>query len=61
MSMGIVAKEDIRKSNRLKKEICESCMEELKGIFTDDQLKRFEESFYKATNNMVLERREGKL
>jgi len=59
--MSTLYVEDIQESSCLKKEICESCMEELKGIFTDDQLKRFEESFYKATNNVALERREGKL
>lgn len=54
--MGVLCEEDIKESNCLKKRICENCMEELKGIFSDDQLKRFEESFYKATAGAVLER-----
>lgn len=52
--------EDIRESNRIKKEICESCMKDLKGIFSDDQLKRFEDSFYKAFAGVVLGRRKEK-
>lgn len=46
-------------SNLLKKKICENCVEDLKGVFSDDQLKRFEESFYKATAGVILEKREG--
>lgn len=49
---------NIKESNRLKKKICENCMEELKGVFSDDQLKKFEESFYKATADVVLEKKE---
>lgn len=47
---------DIKESNCLKKKICENCMEELKDVFSDDQLKKFEESFYKATAGVVLEK-----
>ncbi len=36
---------DIKESNRIKKEICENCKEALKGVFSDDQLKKFEDCF----------------
>ena len=52
--MRITKLEDIRESNHIKKEICESCMEDLKGVFSDDQLKRFEDNFYKAFAGVVL-------
>ena len=51
---------DIRESNRIKKEICESCMEDLKDVLSDDQLKKFEDCFYGATANAILERRKEK-
>lgn len=51
---------DIRESNHIKKEICESCMEDLKDVLSDDQLKKFEEVFYEATANAILGRRIGK-
>lgn len=51
---------DIRKSNRIKKETCKSCMEDLKGVLSDDQMKKFEEIFHKATTNVILERRKEK-
>lgn len=41
-------------SDCLKKKICESCMEELKNVFTDNQLKRFEERFYNAFAGVIL-------
>ena len=57
--MGVLCEEDIKESNCLKKRICENCMEELKGIFSDDQLKLFEESFYRATAGVILERKDS--
>ena len=51
---------DIKESNRIKKEICENCMEDLKSVLSDDQLKKFEEVFYEVTTNAILGRRKGK-
>lgn len=51
---------DIRESNCIKKEICESCMEDLKGFFSDDQLKKFKKAFYEATAGVVLGKMEAK-
>lgn len=50
---------NINESNRLKKKICENCMEELKGIFSDNQLKRFEDVFYSALNGCILKRKDS--
>lgn len=58
--MRTITLKDIRESNRIKKEICESCMEDLKGVLSDDQLKKFEEVFYEVTTNAILGRRIGK-
>lgn len=52
--MRTITLKDIRESNRIKKEICESCMEDLKGVLSDDQLKKFEETFYDAVAGAVL-------
>ena len=51
---------DIKESNRIKKEICENCKENLKEVLNNDQLNKFENCFYGATANAVLERRKGK-
>lgn len=56
--MGVLCVEDINESNRLKKETCESCMEELRGVLSDDQLKKFEEVFYKSAANVILEKKD---
>lgn len=58
--MGTITLKDIRESNRIKNEICESCMEDLKDVLSDDQLKKLEEVFYGATANAILGRRKGK-
>lgn len=50
---------DIKESNCLKKKICENCMEELKGVFSDDQLKRFEDAFYSAVDGYIVERKDS--
>lgn len=52
---------DIKESNRIKKEICESCMEDLKGTFSDKQLERFEKVFYEATAGVVLGEKRGQV
>ena len=50
--------EVIEESERLKKEMCESCMEDLKGIFTKEQLQRFEDVFYSNTAGRIFKRKE---
>ena len=55
--MDIITLEDIRESNRIKKETCESCMEDLKGVLSDDQMKMFEWVFYRAFAGVVLGKR----
>lgn len=55
--MDIIPLKDIRESNCIKKEICESCIEDLKSVFTGDQLKKFEEVFYDAAAGVVLGKR----
>lgn len=52
--MDIITLEDIRESNCIKKETCKSCMEQLKDVLSDDQLKKFEETFYDAVAGVVL-------
>ena len=52
--------EVIEESERLKKEMCESCMEDLKGIFTKEQLQRFEDVFYSNMVGRIFERKEVK-
>lgn len=52
--MSAIMFEDIKESIHIKKEICESCMEDLKGVLSDDQLKKFEETFYDAVAGVVL-------
>ena len=51
---------DIKESNRIKKEICENCKEDLKEVLSNDQLNKFENCFYGAIANAVLGRRKGK-
>lgn len=58
--MRITKLEDINESNRIKNETCKSCMEDLKGVLSDDQMKKFEEAFHKVTANAILERRKRK-
>lgn len=48
----------IVESNRIKHEACENCKNQLKGILSDDEIKLFEDSFYKATEGYVFKRKE---
>lgn len=58
--MKKITLEVIEESERLKKEMCESCMEDLKGIFTKEQLQRFEAVFYSNMVGRIFERKEVK-
>jgi len=40
-------------SNNIQYEVCENCKKQLKGILSDDEMKLFEDSFYKATKGYV--------
>ncbi len=59
-TMSAFCLKDIKESNHIKKEICENCKKDLQGILSDDQLKKFEDCFYGATANAILERRKEK-
>lgn len=56
--MKIIPMEDIKESNRIKKETCESCIEDLKDVLSDKQLKQFKSAFYSAVNGYILKRKE---
>ena len=51
--------EDIRESNRIKKETCKICMEQLKDVLSDKQLEQFEDAFYSAVNGYILKRKDS--
>ncbi|MBC8558172.1 hypothetical protein [Jutongia hominis] len=43
-----ITMQDIIESNRIKREACENCKEDLKNILTSEQLEKFEDAFYSA-------------
>lgn len=45
------------KSNRLKKDACDRCVDRLRGILSDEQLHIFESAFYAATDGIVFSER----
>lgn len=51
--------EDIRESNRIKREICKNCIEQLKDVLSDNQLEQFEDAFYSAVNGYILKRKDS--
>lgn len=50
--------EDIRESNRIKRETCKNCIEQLKDVLSDNQLEQFEDAFYSAVNGYILKRKD---
>ena len=52
--MDIIPIEDIRESNRLKKEKCKEVKEAMRGILSAEQLEGFDKAFYKAVNGYLL-------
>ena len=50
--------EYIKESNRIKRETYKSCMEQLKGILSNEQLEKFEDAFYSAVNGYILKRKD---
>ena len=57
--METISLEDIRESGHIKVETCKSCMEDLKGIFTKEQLQWFEAVFYSNKAGRIFKRKEG--
>ena len=56
--MNTISIEEIQKSNQLKKETCKSCMEQLKGVLSNEELEQFEDAFYSAVNGYILKRKD---
>ena len=50
---------DIQKSNKLKKQICNNCKEQLKGTLSKGQLEKFEGIFYSAVDDYILQRKDS--
>lgn len=57
--MNIITLEDIRESNRIKKETCKSCMEQLKDVLSSEQMQKFEDAFYSVVNGYILKRKDS--
>lgn len=55
--MPVVTMEDIIESNRLKKEACDNCKEDLKDKLTQEQLQKFEDAFYSAAKGYLFSRK----
>lgn len=55
--MGFITMEKVIKSNRLKKETCDRCVERLKEILSDEQIHAFEDAFYSATDGYMFSER----
>ncbi len=51
--------EYIKESNRIKKEACKNCIEQLKDVLSDEQLKQFKNAFYSAVNGYILKRKDS--
>ncbi len=47
----------IKESNRIKYEACENYKKQLKGILSYDEMKLFEDSFYKETKGYIFKRK----
>lgn len=55
--MATITMEDIIESNRLKKEACDNCKEDLKDKLTPEQLQKFEDVFYTAAKGYLFSRK----
>jgi len=44
-------------SNRLKKKICDRCIERLKDTLNAEQIRKFEEAFYSASDGYLFSER----
>lgn len=59
--MPVITMEDIIESNRLKKEECDNCKEDLKDKLTPEQLQKFEDVFYTAAKKYLFSRKKENL
>ena len=57
--MAAITIEEIIESNRIKKEACNNCKEELKDKLTPEQLQKFEDAFYSASKGYLFKRKEN--
>lgn len=57
---AIFTMEDVIESNRLKKEACDNCKEDLKDKLTPEQLQKFEDAFYSAAKSNLFSRKKEK-
>lgn len=49
--------DDIRESNRIKKEVVENCRSDLKDKLTPEQLDKFEDIFYSVSEKYLFQRK----
>lgn len=56
---GIFTMMKVIESNRLKKKICDRCIERLKDTLNAEQIRKFEEAFYSATDGYLFSERKG--
>lgn len=59
-AIKVIGMENIAKiqSDKLKKELYENCAEELKGIFTPEQLNQFQQVYYSVMDKYILSPKE---
>ena len=56
---SIIKIEKAIRSNQLKKKVCDSCVERLKGVLTNEQIKKFKEAFYGTSEEYLFSERKG--
>lgn len=54
---GIFTMKKVVESNRLKKKICDCCVERLKDTLNAEQIRKFEEAFYAASDGYLFSKR----
>lgn len=55
--MAITIIDDIRESNRIKKEVVKNCRSDLKDKLTPEQLDKFEDIFYSVSEKYLFQRK----
>ena len=48
----------IEESERIKNQIINECKDQLKGVLSDDELKKFEIAFWSATDRYLFKKKE---
>lgn len=56
---NVIRIKKVIKSNQLKRRVCNGCVERLKGVLTDEQIKRFEKAFYLASEDYLFSESKG--